>query len=886
MHILNDLDASPSDLPNPLAQAALAWPHRALLSWREGEDPSAPLRALSYAEALELVRRDAALLMARHGGLGGRRVGLAGAQGAAWVVRCLALSWGGATVAPLRPDSPPPERARLLASLGVELVVDAPPSLDVLGAELASAGLGGAGLGGAGYAAPRSAEWAWERPLFLLTTSGTTGEPKPVTLTARALAMSAFGSAVRLGHLPDDVWLGCLPLHHVGGLSTLTRALLCQTTLHLCPPRPERVAASLLEGAEGGVTLGSLTPTLLAATLDALDALDATPHRPSISPRLRALLIGGAPTPPDLLARALRRGLPARLTWGMSEAASQVCTQLEAGAPQGSAPPLPFTRVSLEADGRLRVMGPAVQGGAHTSEDLGALSEGGWVSVLGRADDVIISGGLKVHPREIELRLLAHPAVADAAVVARPHPRWGQRPVAHLCARPGVALPSDEALLSWCAQTLSAYKRPDAFVWRESLPRDPLGKLRRRDLNAPHTSLHTSLHTPPQGPLSEQRGDPMEPLSSPQELPPSTPTLETLARAADRHEAADLGVRLVEMRRLMSADLKALEEALERVSPSHTATDVGAPPLAMGYTPRPNSLGWLCARHLLSRAGKRVRPVCVMLAARMGGRPFDEEAQAVALACELVHAATLLHDDVIDLGDERRGAPTARALYGNAASVLGGDHLLLDALKRVRRVRHAGLYDELLDVIDQMVDGEVLQLERRGRFEPSREAYLRVVEGKTAALFWWALRAGARLGGLSEAQVGALGEVGTHIGVAFQLIDDLLDITGDASEMGKVPLIDLKEGKLTWPLILAVEERPELLGRIAEVLSATQGGEGAERALLDLARDVKHTSALQETRREAEARVALARRALEVLPASEARAALETVLDTIIARRA
>ena len=381
----------------------------------------------------------------------------------------------------------------------------------------------------------------------------------------------------------------------------------------------------------------------------------------------------------------------------------------------------------------------------------------------------------------------------------------------------------------------------------------------------------------------------MDPLSPPQDLPPATPTLEALARAADRHEAADLGLRLVELRRMMSADLAALEEALAGVSPRAEEGGADRPLVAMGYAPRPGSLGWRCARHLLSRAGKRVRPVCVMLAARMGGRPFDEEAQAVALACELVHAATLLHDDVIDHGEERRGAPTARALYGNAASVLGGDHLLLDALKRVRRVRRADLYDELLDVIDQMVDGEVLQLERRGRFEPSREEYLRVVEGKTAALFWWALRAGARLGGLEEEQVAALGEVGTHIGVAFQLIDDLLDVEGDAAELGKVPLIDLKEGKLTWPLILAVEERPELLGRIEGVIGALNAPSAApgaaERALLDLARDVKHTSALPETRRAAEERVALARRALASLPPSEARDALETVLDTIIARR-
>lgn len=376
--------------------------------------------------------------------------------------------------------------------------------------------------------------------------------------------------------------------------------------------------------------------------------------------------------------------------------------------------------------------------------------------------------------------------------------------------------------------------------------------------------------------------------------PLDTPeTLKRLASASTHHGAGDLGARLLEMRSMMATDLLALERALSEVSPAHTPhTTLSASPSALGYQPRPQSVAWRCAEHLLACPGKRVRPLCVMLAARMGGRAFDDHVKAVALACELVHAATLLHDDVIDLGEERRGAPTARALYSNAASVLGGDHLLLDALKRVRRVRHDTLYDELLDVIDQMVDGEVLQLERKGGFEPSREAYLSVVEGKTAALFWWALRSGGRLGGLSDEQVEALGRVGNHIGVAFQLIDDLLDLEGNAQEMGKEPLIDLKEGKLTWPLIIAVEERPELLEQIREAMTLLntpqepQEPQGALERLRALVEALKETSALSATRAEAERHIAAARQDLATLPASPSREALETVLDTITARRA
>src|SRR5213076_2069185 len=151
--------------------------------------------------------------------------------------------------------------------------------------------------------------------------------------------------------------------------------------------------------------------------------------------------------------------------------------------------------------------------------------------------------------------------------------------------------------------------------------------------------------------------------------------------------------------------------------------------------------------HLLDLDGKRLRPLCVALGARAGAG-FTGPARELAVAVELVHTATLLHDDVVDLGEKRRGADTARAVYGNAASIFAGDWLLIEALRRVRHAGVRGLLDRLLDVIEEMIIAESVQLEGRRRADLGRAAWMRVAEGKTASLFRWAMLAGGRAGGL------------------------------------------------------------------------------------------------------------------------------------------
>ncbi len=232
--------------------------------------------------------------------------------------------------------------------------------------------------------------------------------------------------------------------------------------------------------------------------------------------------------------------------------------------------------------------------------------------------------------------------------------------------------------------------------------------------------------------------------------------------------------------------------------------------------PRGDSLERLAACHQLDLSGKLLRPMLVAMASQLG-RGFGPEACHAAVAVELIHNATLLHDDVIDLAERRRGAPAARATYGNAASVLAGDWLLVEALKRIQRCGEPGLLDRALATIEEMVTAEALQLENRGRVNVEEEEYFRIIDGKTAALFRWAMFAGATTGGLPSDQRSTLERYGEHLGVAFQLADDLLDVSGDPASTGKAAFTDLREGKITYPLLLVLK-RDESLKREVERL--------------------------------------------------------------------
>lgn len=345
--------------------------------------------------------------------------------------------------------------------------------------------------------------------------------------------------------------------------------------------------------------------------------------------------------------------------------------------------------------------------------------------------------------------------------------------------------------------------------------------------------------------------------------PPVSP-LTPLALAAGRNGAASTAERLVALRDWMADGLADLHAAL-----AATGRDEA-------------DLAWRAARHLLGQPGKRIRPLGVALAARLGGRGFDGAVRDAALAAELAHAATLLHDDVIDDSAERRGAPASRVIYGNAASVLGGDHLLLEVLRRLSGLPRA-LTSRMIEAVGRMVHAEAMQLERRRRFEPDRAVYVEVVEGKTAALFEWSLSAGGILGELDEAQVETLARAGQALGMTFQLVDDLLDLTGDPAVTGKDRCADVREGKLTWPLLIAAERDAEVALRLRAVAAAERAPDATEAAALVEA--IRATGALDATRREAERYAERAHRALDGLPSGPARRALHTLIDAALDRR-
>jgi len=277
------------------------------------------------------------------------------------------------------------------------------------------------------------------------------------------------------------------------------------------------------------------------------------------------------------------------------------------------------------------------------------------------------------------------------------------------------------------------------------------------------------------------------------------------------------------------------------------------------------------ARHLVSAGGKRIRPMVTLLSCGACG---GQMAAAVpyAVAAELTHSATLLHDDVIDDGPVRRGQPASRVIWGNAVSVLSGDWLLTRALEVVSREQgRSAALPSLLATMRRLVEGEVLQLSLRGTFAASEKDYLDVVIGKTASLFGWAAAAGAWAAGKNGGLPDALTRFGEGIGIAFQLVDDALDYAADPALLGKKLGTDLVEGKATLPLIRACEAEPRLRERLAALVEGREQGDAVAADVIAVVKKVGGVDAARAMARE-HTRSALA--ALEEVPDGVHRRAL------------
>jgi octaprenyl-diphosphate synthase len=250
-------------------------------------------------------------------------------------------------------------------------------------------------------------------------------------------------------------------------------------------------------------------------------------------------------------------------------------------------------------------------------------------------------------------------------------------------------------------------------------------------------------------------------------------------------------------------------------------------------------------------------------------------AREMAVVVELIHSATLLHDDVVDDGDQRRGADTARLLWGNAVSVLAGDALLVHSLKQT--AAHAPeLMTEVLETLARLVSGEVVQLRGRRELDLSQATYDQILSDKTASLFRLAAWSGATLGGASAQEREALAEFGERLGMAFQLVDDVLDYSSVTS--GKTLCADLIEGKVTLPLVLAAKNDAKLLDCVMRIRDGLHDEIGALRAkvLGSGACDMVRQRARQETQH--------ALLALERVPDSPARSLLRGIARQLAVR--
>nr|VFK40401.1 MAG: octaprenyl-diphosphate synthase [Candidatus Kentron sp. TC]VFK41878.1 MAG: octaprenyl-diphosphate synthase [Candidatus Kentron sp. TC]VFK57642.1 MAG: octaprenyl-diphosphate synthase [Candidatus Kentron sp. TC] len=285
------------------------------------------------------------------------------------------------------------------------------------------------------------------------------------------------------------------------------------------------------------------------------------------------------------------------------------------------------------------------------------------------------------------------------------------------------------------------------------------------------------------------------------------------------------------------------------------------------------------SRYIVHSGGKRLRPLLVLLGAHAYGQ---ENRHRIALAAiiEFIHTATLLHDDVVDGSNLRRGRETANTLWGNEASVLVGDFLYSRSFQMMVKVGNPRIMEIFAETTNTIAEGEVMQLLNCNEPETSEKRYLEVIRAKTAKLFEAAARMGAVIHERPQEEQMAMAHFGLHLGTAYQLVDDVLDYRGEIDEIGKNIGDDLAEGKPTLPLIYAMRVGKE--SQVSIIRAAVR--EGRRDEMQDIIRAVESTGAIAYTAAAARKEANLALRALEVLPPSRYREALRILVEFSVSR--
>jgi octaprenyl-diphosphate synthase len=313
---------------------------------------------------------------------------------------------------------------------------------------------------------------------------------------------------------------------------------------------------------------------------------------------------------------------------------------------------------------------------------------------------------------------------------------------------------------------------------------------------------------------------------------------------------------------LLRDDLAAIEDEFERDTVSNVAviTEIG--------------------EYLRAGGGKRIRPALLLLSAKLLGYKGNG-AVKLASVVEIIHTATLVHDDIIDEAEIRRGRPAANTKWGNSKCVLAGDWLYMQAFKIAVQERNFRILDVLIELTQQMVEGELLQMEKLGE-AISLQEHLDLIYRKTACLFSVCMRAGGILGGATAEQEDRLGQYGRNLGLAFQIVDDVLDLTASESVLGKPVASDLREGKATMAVIHALERCTPAERKQIETVMADRAFNGVTHA--DILAILNRYDSLEFASKEAARYAESARLAICTFPDSEIKRALLWAPEFVVAR--